>query len=126
MIPPGRSSSPARIRPRACRGDCRWRIPGSRAAGDLTYPVYLLHAGIGYALLEHWATDATKWWFYVLMLLGLIAAAYTLHAVVEVRCRPWSRRLFEAMVGRPVNALSAVLLRWDERLGGLETNAGRS
>ncbi|QNN81640.1 acyltransferase [Brachybacterium sp. Z12] len=40
------------------------RLPGSKTAGALTYPVYLLHAHIGYMLLDRFATESNKWLVY--------------------------------------------------------------
>lgn len=81
------------------------RLPGSRLAGALTYPVYLIHAHIGYMLLQRFATEANKPLVYPALIAGVLAAAYLMHRLVEQRLAGGWRRLFERLVGLPVAAL---------------------
>lgn len=89
------------------------RLPGSKMAGALTYPLYLLHAHIGYMLLTTFATDANKWFVYAAVLALVGTLAYLLHVVVERN--PGSRRfwswLFGNTLGRAVDGLQAVVDR---------------
>lgn len=88
-------------------------LPGSATAGALTYPVYLLHAHIGYMLLDHFATDRTAWFITPLIAAGVIAAAYLLHVVVEKdpRSRRFWRWLLDGTVGRAVGLLETGAVR---------------
>ncbi|MGP9536876.1 acyltransferase family protein [Brachybacterium sp. AOP43-C2-M15] len=85
------------------------RVPGSATAGALTYPLYLLHAHIGYMLLDRFATESTKWLAYALVTGFVLALAYLLHVTVERH--PLSRRfwhwLLDGTVGRAAGLLEA-------------------
>ncbi|MGP9845910.1 acyltransferase family protein [Brachybacterium sp. 107] len=89
----------------------RLRLPGSQTAGALTYPLYLLHAHIGYLLLDRFATEENKWFVYPLILTFVVALAYALHQVVEKN--PTSRRfwawLFANTLGRFVGLLQRLV-----------------
>lgn len=85
------------------------RLPGSRTAGALTYPVYLLHAHIGYMLLDRFATESNKWLAYAAITALVLVLAYALHVTVERH--PASRRFWAwaagATLGRFVDLLQA-------------------
>lgn len=87
------------------------RLPGSATAGALTYPLYLLHAHIGYILLDRFATEENKWVMYTLVFAFVVALAYGLHRGVEMA--PMSRRfwsgLFTATLGRAVDVLQRLV-----------------
>ncbi|WP_338413285.1 acyltransferase [uncultured Sphaerotilus sp.] len=72
----------------------RWQLAASgltKAAGLLTYPVYLLHQNIGYMLLAAWRGSGLSLPVRVTgVLLVVSAAAWVLHVVVE---RPFGPRL---------------------------------
>jgi peptidoglycan/LPS O-acetylase OafA/YrhL len=81
------------------------RLPGSRLAGALTYPVYLIHAHIGYMLLSRFATEENQWLAYPALIAAVLAAAWLMHRLVERRLAGAWRRLFERLLGLPVAAL---------------------
>lgn len=87
------------------------RLPGSATAGALTYPLYLLHAHIGYILLDLFATEENKGVVYLLIFAFVVALAYALHRVVEKN--PSSRRfwswLFSVTLGRAVDILQRLV-----------------
>lgn len=74
------------------------RLPGSRLAGTLTYPVYLLHAHLGYMLLNRFATEENKWVAYPSIAVFIFVLAYGLHVVFERRLGPYWKRGFERLV----------------------------
>lgn len=83
------------------------RLPASRIAGDLTYPLYLVHAHVGYMLLSRFATDQNRWPAMLLVVAAVLAASYAIHMLVEQGlARTWTR-LFHAILGRQVDALVA-------------------
>ncbi|HEX7349744.1 acyltransferase [Brachybacterium sp.] len=87
------------------------RLPGAKTAGALTYPLYLLHAHIGYMLLDTFATESTKWLAYAGVSVLVIALAYLLHVVVErhpVSRRFWSW-LLENTLGGAVDLMQRVV-----------------
>lgn len=93
------------------------RLPAARTLGALTYPVYLIHAHIGYMLLSRFATQDNKVGVYALVLAGVIALAWGVNKVVEQRLAPQWQRLFERTVGRAVTALQTGILRLRSALG---------
>jgi peptidoglycan/LPS O-acetylase OafA/YrhL len=86
-------------------------IPGSRTLGALTYPIYLVHAHIGYMVLSRFATDQNKTWVYPLLISIVIGVAYLLHVLVERRLKDFWQRLFQATLGRAMDAASNSI-RW--------------
>lgn len=85
------------------------RLPFSRAAGGITYPLYLLHANLGYIAFSHLATARTLPWIQLATLAVILALAWTLHRVVEVRGKRWWMALFDATLGRVAGALQSLL-----------------
>jgi peptidoglycan/LPS O-acetylase OafA/YrhL len=87
------------------------RLPMSRILGAVSYPTYLLHAVIGYIVLQHVATDANKVAVWIIMLATVLAASWALHHLVERRMGPLWRRLGASTVGRGVEFLESVVHR---------------
>lgn len=84
------------------------RIPLSRQISDLTYPIYLLHAHIGYMVLNQFATEQNKWVVYAFMLAGLLGGAWLLHWGVEVKLAGAWRRFFKLVLERPIESVRRV------------------
>lgn len=85
------------------------RLPGSKVAGALTYPLYLLHAHIGYMLLARFADESNKWLAYGAVSLIVFSMSYGLYVTVERN--PSARRFwawfFENTLGRLVDLLQS-------------------
>jgi peptidoglycan/LPS O-acetylase OafA/YrhL len=81
------------------------RLPGSRLAGALSYPIYLIHAHIGYIAISQWADEQNKLPVYAVVIAAVVATAYLMHRLIERGMAPAWRRLFEFLLGRPVAAL---------------------
>jgi len=82
-------------------------LPGSRTAGALTYPLYLVHAHVGYMALSMFATEEDKWLVYPAVVASMLLVAYLLHRLIE---RPLQRqwfRFFGATVGAAVGMLES-------------------
>lgn len=75
------------------------RLPGSRLAGALTYPLYLVHAHIGYMILSKFANEANKWLAYAVTAAIAFFLAYMIHVVFEKRLGRYWKRLFELISG---------------------------
>jgi peptidoglycan/LPS O-acetylase OafA/YrhL len=86
------------------------RIPGSKLFGSLTYPMYLLHAHIGYIVLNRFASDDNYWFVLAVMLFGLIVASWLLHEVVENRMSRIWRSFFSIVLERPIVRLQNTIL----------------
>lgn len=58
------------------------------ALGGLTYPLYLLHQNIGYAVFAHFGSEQNKW----LLLAGLLVALACLSLLIATAIEPPARR----------------------------------
>jgi peptidoglycan/LPS O-acetylase OafA/YrhL len=87
----------------------RIEIPRARLLGSMTYPLYLIHAHIGYMLMSHLANNQNKFWVVPLILLLVLTLAYVLHVLVENKLHHFWRRLFQHAIGGPVRWLQAKL-----------------
>lgn len=75
-------------------------LPGSRLAGALTYPLYLVHAHLGYMLLNRFATEENKVMVYGSVFAFVMLMAYLIHRIVEQQWAVHWQRLFRASIGR--------------------------
>lgn len=70
----------------------------------MTYPIYLLHAHLGYMLLSRFASDQDRVNCMLLVVTGTLVAAWAIHAAIERQsARRW-QSLFDRMLGRPLDA----------------------
>lgn len=88
-----------------------FELPGSGTLGALTYPVYLIHAHIGYILLQRFATEDNKWWIYVAVFVAVLVASYAIHRIVERGLRKQWFQLFDGSLGRLVDAASRIAVK---------------
>lgn len=88
------------------------RLPFARFGGALTYPVYLIHAHVGYMLLSHLATPGSTVGAYLATLALVLAVACFMHLAVERHLRPLWRALFSSTLGRLLAHANASLTRW--------------
>jgi len=88
----------------------QWRIPRSTLLGALTYPLYLLHAYLGFMFFNHFANDSNKWVLYPIAFLLIVGLAYGLHVLVERRPKKFWLKFFDTIAGNPI--------RWAEGLVG--------
>jgi peptidoglycan/LPS O-acetylase OafA/YrhL len=82
------------------------RLPGSKLAGALTYPVYLVHAHFGYMFLSRFGNDQNRLPIYCLTVALVLVVAYLIHVLVERRLASVWRRLFWSVAGRPIDAVA--------------------
>jgi peptidoglycan/LPS O-acetylase OafA/YrhL len=68
--------------------------PWFAAAGALTYPLYLVHAYNGFALINLVGDAVNRWVLLVAMVTGMSCAAYGIHRLAEVR---FAARLKQAL-----------------------------
>ncbi|NUO59007.1 MAG: acyltransferase [Hamadaea sp.] len=82
------------------------RLPAAVLLGALTYPLYLVHAHIGYMMLSLFATEQNRLWVYPMVIAGVLGLAYGLHVLVERRPKAFWFRIFDGTVGRAVGAVT--------------------
>jgi peptidoglycan/LPS O-acetylase OafA/YrhL len=77
----------------ATGGLARWSRPWFSPLGALTYPLYLVHASIGYALFNALAGEVNRWLLLAGIVAGMCAAAWLMVTLVERRAQPVLRAL---------------------------------
>lgn len=75
------------------------RLPGASAAGRLTYPLYLVHAHIGYILLTNLGGRTSPWLAYPVTVATVVLVAWLLHVLVEQKLAGSWRRIAASTVG---------------------------
>lgn len=81
------------------------KLPGSRLAGGLTYPVYLIHAHFGYMVLNHFATEQNKILVYLFCLASVLSIACLIHIFAEKKPAAYWHTLFARTLGAAGNAV---------------------
>jgi peptidoglycan/LPS O-acetylase OafA/YrhL len=83
------------------------QIPGSFYLGALTYPLYLLHAHIGYMVMSHTMSPENKY----AALAGTVALIITLTMTVQFIIDRWAKehaaRFARRWIEQPINSLQA-------------------
>ncbi|WP_206476937.1 acyltransferase family protein [Microbacterium sp. KRD172] len=92
-----------------------WRIPKSYLLGALTYPLYLLHAHIGYMIFNRFADDENKWLIYSLALVLVLGLSYALFNLVEQRPKKMWVAFFNNTAGRILRPIERIPQRIKER-----------
>jgi peptidoglycan/LPS O-acetylase OafA/YrhL len=70
--------------------------------GALTYPIYLLHAFVGYVAMERLGGALPDVWFVALLCIAMIAFAYAVHRYGERPLARWMRARLEATAPRSI------------------------
>jgi peptidoglycan/LPS O-acetylase OafA/YrhL len=86
------------------------KIPGSRLAGDLTYPIYLIHAHFGYMLISQFATNKNRLMFYAFTVFLVLVLSYCIHKFIEQKCAKTWHSLFFHTFGAFVDLLNRLSL----------------
>lgn len=89
----------------------RWQsvsLPYSNVLGELTYPVYLIHAHFGYLFLSRYATEQNKWIIYVVVIGIVFAVSYFMIIFIEKKGSPFWRKIFYAFI-QPVKKIEEKL-----------------
>lgn len=85
------------------------QLPGSRLAGALTYPLYLVHAHVGYMFISRFADEQNRNFIYVLCIAIVLGVAFLIHEVIEVRLAAFWKGLFEQVLAKPVARVRGAL-----------------
>lgn len=75
------------------------KLPGSRLAGGLTYPIYLIHAYFGYMVLTRFANEQNKFVVYFICIAIVMVVAYLIHICVEKKMAKVWEQLFSKTLG---------------------------
>lgn len=77
----------------------RIKIKGSRLAGGLTYPIYLIHAHFGYMFISEFANNANRPVIYIITIIIVLVAAYLIHTFIELKLSKKWNFLFTSTIG---------------------------
>lgn len=83
--------------------------PFSRTLGAVTYPLYLLHAHLGFMLLSSYADESNKWVAYACTALLVALLAYFVHRLVDRWATPVVRTAVDCAVKLPLEFVES---RW--------------
>lgn len=79
------------------------KLPMSRIAGAITYPIYLIHAHFGYMFLSRFATEENKLAIYALTVSIVVLTALIIHLIIDKSLHFVWKRLFYYIITRPLN-----------------------
>lgn len=82
-------------------------LPLSKLAGNLTYPVYLIHAHLGYMLLSHFADEHNKLIIYAASLAVVFVLAYLINLYIEQRLQTFWMNLLK-------NTIEKLIRKFDQ------------
>lgn len=83
-------------------------LPFSRRLGALTYPIYLIHAHIGYMLINEFATEDNKITTYPLIWLCIICLALIINKIIEEKLSPYWSTLFKKIFTLPITLANRI------------------
>ncbi|CAM3814871.1 acyltransferase [Pontibacter korlensis] len=82
------------------------KLPKSTLLGGLTYPVYLIHNHFGYMVISQYATEKNKAFVYTVTFAIVVAVAYLMHYVIELKYGKTWTSLAWYVIGRPIEAIN--------------------
>ncbi|MEB0024103.1 acyltransferase, partial [Actimicrobium sp. CCI2.3] len=88
-----------------------YSITQAKFLGGLTYPVYLIHAHIGYMLLGKFATEQNKVLVTFSILLLVLLMATFMHLIIEKKLAFFWRGLFESTVGKIIGFFESFIYK---------------
>jgi peptidoglycan/LPS O-acetylase OafA/YrhL len=88
-----------------------WQLPGSKIAGAMSYPLYLVHAHFGFMLISQVGNENNKMMVYSGVTLLVMLIAYLIHKVVEdIGGQVW-KNVFRLTVRYPLDLAQRILSR---------------
>jgi len=87
------------------------KIPMSATLGKITYPLYLIHAHIGYIYLNMFANDGNKYYVVLFLICLMLFASYLIHKIIEERLHMFWKSIFTHIIFTPINMLHSKYLK---------------
>lgn len=84
-------------------------LPHSKTLGALTYPLYLIHAHVGYMLINQFATEHNKLIVYIFVVILILLISFVIHFLIEDKLKRVWQRGFEITLGNFLNRVQAFL-----------------
>lgn len=82
-------------------------LPFATTLGALTYPVYLIHAHIGYILLSKFSSNEAHLWLVGLGIVLVVWTSYIAHIVIEERMSGIWKKLFKVTIQYPIEKIES-------------------
>lgn len=90
------------------------KIPGSKIAGSLTYPLYLIHAHFGYLIISKFANNHNKILIYTITISLVIIFSLLIHFFIEIKFAKVWRFIFFNTIGKVLELIDNYLqLIWN-------------
>ena len=86
-------------------------LPFARHFGLMTYPLYLLHAYIGYIVLSRYGSEANKEWLVAVTVVGMLAASLAVVTLWEQPFRQAWIAMADWLLGTPIRQLLRITRR---------------
>lgn len=80
-------------------------LPQSSVMGALTYPIYLLHAHIGYMLIDRFGNDDNKWIVLIIVLSFIIVLSYFVAFIFERKYYKSFYSIIDSIIRSPFEIL---------------------
>lgn len=87
------------------------KIPYSEVMGKITYPLYLMHAHIGYITLNMYGNDENKWVLVPCLILSMILVSFIIHKVIEDYMQNFWKSAFENVMLKPITSVHVKYLQ---------------
>lgn len=84
---------------------------GSKLLGALTYPIYLIHAHIGYMLISQFSPKVSKMIIYPVTITIVLLFAYFIHKIIEAKFSELWKNIFSKIIGAPINYLMTKVIK---------------
>jgi peptidoglycan/LPS O-acetylase OafA/YrhL len=84
---------------------------GGRILGSLTYPLYLIHAHVGFSILSAWQGEDNKWWLTALTIVAMLGISLFVATRIE-SLKIWGS-LANRFLARPIDGqVKSFAARW--------------
>jgi len=86
----------------------RARLPASKTVGALTYPIYLLHANIGYLILSNFGSNEHRWMALIGTISVILIGGWMIHHFVERLPKKYWNQLADRSIGTIIRLIAGV------------------
>lgn len=91
------------------------KLPHSKTIGNLTYPIYLIHAHVGYMCLNQFATQESAGFVIFAITLVVIGVAYLINRLIEDRFHNVWVTIFSRLIINSGQFIEGYLIKWGAR-----------
>jgi len=85
------------------------KLPFSKWLGGVTYPLYLIHAHIGYMVLNHYANVMTTSIIYFVTITSVLFLSLAIHIVIEIKMSSFWKSFFTKIFSKSLVRLEVLV-----------------